>query len=86
MAKKEEKPDLTKLFPDEGKVVEFGAVHQQEDALLTELRKSPSIEDQIIVVLMEPHIVDEHDSSGLWYDFAKAKAQAIVKRFNVEMK
>jgi hypothetical protein len=63
--------------------------HIQEDIdKMEELRASDKIEDQLTLVLMEPHVgepfTEESDSSGLWYTFARAKALAILKRFNVQ--
>lgn len=58
-----------------------------DEAKLVELKQSKEIVDQLTVILMEPHagkaFSDECDSSGLWYAFARPKAIAIVKRFNV---
>jgi len=54
-----------------------------EDEKLAELKQNTtSVEDQLIATLMEPHVEDK-DMFGLYFSFARAKAQTILRRFNV---
>jgi hypothetical protein len=60
-----------------------------EDAKLTELKKSDKLEDKLTVVLMEAHVdVGDagRDNFGLYFNFARPKALAIMERFNVTAK
>ena len=59
-------------------------IFAEDLAKYEELKKSDRIEDKLTLVLMDPHVgTGDDDPSGLWYTFAKAKALAIMKRFNV---
>jgi hypothetical protein len=53
-----------------------------DEVKLAELKQSITIEDQLTVLLMEYN----EEESGLWYSFARPKAQAILQRFNVTEK
>jgi hypothetical protein len=55
---------------------------KEETLKMIELRASDKIEDQLMLLLMES-TDDKDDPTGLWYEFALAKAKAILKRFNV---
>ena len=74
------KEDVIQFFSAKA---EFAA----EEEKLKELKQSSLVEDQITAILMEPHtgkpFTDEADACGLWYAFARPKALAILKRFNV---
>lgn len=79
MSKKTEDP--VQFVPS--KSAEFAA----EDAKLEDLKKSSSVEDQLVVVLMEPHVEEgETDAIGLYHVFATMKAKEILKRFNVSVR
>jgi hypothetical protein len=56
---------------------------KEETSRMDELRKSDKVEDQLTLILMEP-TDDKEDPCGLWYEFSRAKAKAILKRFNVQ--
>jgi hypothetical protein len=58
----------------------------EDNARILELQKSTDITDQLTLLMMEPQLGDEADGSGLWYGFARPKAIAIMKRFNVTKK
>ncbi len=49
-------------------------------ALYEALRASDTMQDKITLLLMEPH--GESDATGLWYEFAQAKAKLIVEMLN----
>lgn len=56
---------------------------------LEELKKSSNIVDMLTVVLMEAHVgeaFNDADPFGLWYNFARPKAVAIMERFNVTVR
>lgn len=61
-----------------------------EEEKLVELKQSTNVEDLLTALLMEVHagmpFSDESDSIGLIYNFARPKAVAILKRFNVTAK
>ena len=65
-------------------------VFAAEDKLMAELKTSENIEDQLTLILMEVHVqkteTDEEDCSGLWSQFARQKAKAILKRFECKPK
>jgi hypothetical protein len=54
-----------------------------EEKKLAKLRLSQDITDQLTIILMEAQLGEEKDCFGLWYSFARPKALAIMKRFNV---
>ena len=58
--------------------------------MMVKLKESTAIEDHVDCILMEPHegelFTPDVDPTGLWYSFARPKAQAILKRFDVKSK
>ena len=78
--------DKENVVPLYSKEPEFVA----DEQILTRLKESSAIEDQLTVFLMEPHegelFTPDVDPTGLWYSFARPKAQALLKRFDVKPK
>ncbi len=67
-------------------VLTFSSEFAGEEEKLNELKLSTDILDQLTVILMEAQLGEEKDNFGLWYSFARPKAIAIMRKFDVRVR